>query len=91
MVAAIEAFQALRRVREADALSPGAIAEAGYAGTVLVEKPQLPPNGPDGAPLSYKFHHKNSGRQIQDSQTLADNRPRSSSWREGIKLSRAEV
>ena len=21
--------------------------------------------------LSYKFHHKNSGRQIQDSQTLA--------------------
>lgn len=39
---------------------------------VLVEKLQLPPNGPDGAPLSYKFHHKNSGRQIQDSQTLAD-------------------
>src|SRR5215813_5281037 len=39
---------------------------------VLVEKLQLPPNGPDGAPLSYKFHHKNSGRQIQDAQTLAD-------------------
>ena len=29
-------------------------------------------NGPDGAPLSYKFHHKNSGRQIQDAQTLAE-------------------
>jgi hypothetical protein len=37
-----------------------------------VQKLQLPVNGPDGAPLSYKFHHKNSGRQIQDSQTLAD-------------------
>jgi uncharacterized ubiquitin-like protein YukD len=39
---------------------------------VLVEKLNLPKNGPDGAPLSYKFHHKNSGRQIQDSQSLAD-------------------
>ena len=37
---------------------------------VLVEKLMLPKNGPDGAPLSYKFHHKNSGRQIQDGQTL---------------------
>ena len=40
--------------------------------SVLVQKLQLPTNGPDGAPLSYKFHHKNSGRQIQDSHTLAD-------------------
>jgi uncharacterized ubiquitin-like protein YukD len=38
---------------------------------VLVEKLHLPKNGPDGAPLSYKFHHKNSGRQVQDSQSLA--------------------
>ena len=37
---------------------------------VLVEK--LRTHGPDGALLSYKFHHKNSGRQIQDSQTLAE-------------------
>jgi hypothetical protein len=37
---------------------------------VLVEKLNLPKNGPDGAPLSYKFHHKNSGKQIQDSQSL---------------------
>ena len=37
---------------------------------VLVEKLKLPKNGPDGAPLSYKFHHKNSGKQIQDSQSL---------------------
>ena len=39
---------------------------------VLVQKLQLPANGPDGAPLRYKFHHKNSGRQILDSQTFAD-------------------
>jgi hypothetical protein len=38
---------------------------------ILTDKLRLPKNGPDGAPLSYKFHHKNSGRQIQDSQTLA--------------------
>jgi hypothetical protein len=37
-----------------------------------VQKLRLPTNGPDGAPLSYKFHHKNSGRQIQDAQTLSE-------------------
>lgn len=39
--------------------------------SVLVDKLKLPRNGPDGAPLSYKFHHKNSGKQIQDTQSLA--------------------
>lgn len=39
---------------------------------ILIGKLQLPTNGPDGAPLSYKFHHKNSGRQVQDGQTLAE-------------------
>lgn len=38
---------------------------------VLVGRLSLPKAGPDGAPLSYKFHHKNSGRQLQDQQTLA--------------------
>src|SRR5213595_1835803 len=38
---------------------------------VLIDKLKLPRNGHDGAPLSYKFHHKNSGRQIQDAQSLA--------------------
>ena len=38
---------------------------------VLVEKLKLPKLGPDGAPLSYKFHHKNSGKQLQDQQALA--------------------
>jgi uncharacterized ubiquitin-like protein YukD len=39
---------------------------------VLVERLSLPKAGPDGAPLSYKFHHKNSGRQLLEQQTLAD-------------------
>ena len=38
---------------------------------VLIEKLSLPKSGPDGGPLSYKFHHKNSGKQIQEQQTLA--------------------
>ena len=39
---------------------------------VLLEKMNLPQNGPDGQPLSYKFHHKASGRQLLDDQCLAD-------------------
>lgn len=39
---------------------------------VLVDRLSLPRNGPDGQPLSYKFHHKNSGKQLTDEQTLAD-------------------
>ena len=38
---------------------------------VLIDKLKLPTTGPDGEPLSYKFHHKNSGKQIQEQQTLA--------------------
>ena len=36
----------------------------------LVELLQLPVSGPDGQPLSYKFHHKPSGHQIQENETL---------------------
>ncbi|WP_028060983.1 EsaB/YukD family protein [Candidatus Solirubrobacter pratensis] len=36
----------------------------------LVELMELPTTGPDGQPLSYRFHHKQSGRQIGDGQTL---------------------
>jgi uncharacterized ubiquitin-like protein YukD len=39
---------------------------------VLLEKMCLPQNGPDGQPLSYKFHHKASGKQLLDDQCLAD-------------------
>jgi hypothetical protein len=36
----------------------------------LVELMELPAMGPDGQPMSYKFHHKQSGRQINDHETL---------------------
>lgn len=36
----------------------------------LVELMELPSLGPDGQPLSYKFHHKQTGRQIDDNETL---------------------
>jgi len=39
--------------------------------SILIERMSLPKLGPDGAPLSYKFHHKNSGRQLQDQQSLS--------------------
>lgn len=38
----------------------------------LVEKIQLPVVGPDGNPISYKFIHKVTGRQLLETQTLAD-------------------
>jgi len=38
----------------------------------LVNLLELPTAGPDGQPLSYKFHHKQSGRQINDNETLAE-------------------
>lgn len=36
----------------------------------LVQVMELPSVGPDGQPLSYKFHHKQSGRQVGDNETL---------------------
>ena len=38
----------------------------------LIELLNLPLTGPDGQPLSYRFHHKASGRQLRDEETLAD-------------------
>lgn len=38
----------------------------------LVTLLQLPTVGPDGLPLSYKFHHKQTGRQINDNETLGE-------------------
>lgn len=40
--------------------------------TGLVRALKLPVNGPDGQPLSYKLHHKNSGKQLLDTQSLRD-------------------
>lgn len=39
---------------------------------VMVDRMNLPRNSPDGQLMSYKFHHKASGRQLLDQQTLAD-------------------
>ncbi len=38
----------------------------------LIEKIKLPSVGPDGSPISYKFIHKVTGRQLLESQTLAE-------------------
>ena len=38
---------------------------------VLIERMNLPRHSPDGQMMSYKFHHKSSGRQLLDSDTLA--------------------
>ena len=45
---------------------------AGRIAGKLVQKLELPAIGPDGQPLSYKLHHKQSGRQINDNETLVD-------------------
>jgi hypothetical protein len=45
-------------------------AEVGRAIAVLVDRMQLPRNSPDGQLMSYKFHHKSSGRQLNDEETL---------------------
>ncbi len=39
---------------------------------VLVEKMRLPRQSPDGQLMSYKFHHKATGRQLLDHQSLKD-------------------
>lgn len=39
---------------------------------LLVEKMNLPLNSPDGQIMSYKLHHKQSGKQLLDNQTLSD-------------------
>lgn len=46
-------------------------AEALHIVAKLVDVMQLPLNSPDGAPMSYVFHHVETGRQINDHSTLA--------------------
>jgi hypothetical protein len=38
---------------------------------VLIERMNLPLNSPDGQLMSYKLHHRRSGSQLLDNQTLA--------------------
>ena len=39
---------------------------------ILVERMSLPLNSPDGQIMSYKLHHKRTGQQLLDRQTLAE-------------------
>lgn len=39
---------------------------------VLIEKMNLPRQSPDGQWMSYKFHHRATGRQLLDRQTLRE-------------------
>ena len=39
---------------------------------LLVERMNLPLNSPDGQIMSYKLHHRRSGTQLLDNQTLAE-------------------
>ena len=41
---------------------------------LLVERMGLPLNSPDGQIMSYKLHHRSSGRQLLDDETLGDSR-----------------
>ena len=39
---------------------------------LLVEKMNLPINSPDGQIMSYKLHHKRTGQQLLETQTLGE-------------------
>ncbi len=39
---------------------------------ILVDRMSLPRHSPDGQFMSYKFHHKGTGRQLLDDQTLTE-------------------
>ncbi len=39
---------------------------------ILVEQMNLPLNSPDGQIMSYKLHHRRSGKQLHDDQTLIE-------------------
>lgn len=39
---------------------------------LLVERMGLPLNSPDGQIMSYKLHHRRSGRQLLDAQSLQE-------------------
>ena len=57
--------------RQQDATVPGT-AESLRLIAKLVELMDMPVVGPDGQPLSYKFHHKRLGRQLRDEETLIE-------------------
>ena len=46
--------------------------EIGRLMVILVERMNLPLNSPDGQIMSYKLHHKRTGQQLLDKQTLSE-------------------
>ncbi len=46
--------------------------KAGIIMVKLIEKIKLPSVGPDGNPISYKFVHKVTGRQLLEEKTFAE-------------------
>jgi len=58
-------------VRAVDVEAPDDVAVARVL-VVLVERMNLPLNSPDGQIMSYKLHHRRSGSQLLDKQTLAE-------------------
>ena len=58
-----------RRVRDVEAPDDVAI---NRIIALLVEKMSLPLSSPDGQIMSYKLHHRRTGQQLLDGQTLAE-------------------
>lgn len=57
------------RVRDVDAPDDVAV---NRIVALIVEKMSLPLNSPDGQIMSYKLHHRRTGQQLLDKQTLAE-------------------
>ena len=56
----------LREVEAPDDVQVGRIL------VLLIERMGLPINSPDGQLMSYKLHHRRSGRQLLETQTFAE-------------------
>lgn len=46
--------------------------QIGRLTVILVERMSLPLNSPDGQIMTYKLHHKRTGQQLLDRQTLVE-------------------
>lgn len=57
--------------KEREANVPKDVAASRIIGK-LVQMMDLPTTGPDGQLQSYKFHHKRTGKQLMDDETLAE-------------------
>lgn len=64
----IEVWDATGNKRQVVEVPPHAEVERLIA--VLIGKMNLPQHSPDGQTMSYKFHHKRSGKQLLENDTL---------------------